>query len=104
MRRIGRGGWCAVSWLILILTALWAAFLLREARQTRKARGQLSHVIHVNGTRGKSTVCRLIEAGRLSLDGLITHRAPAARAEEAYRTAFADPACLKMVLDWRDAA
>lgn len=63
MRRIGRGGWCAVSWLILILTALWAAFLLREARQTRKARGQLSHVIHVNGTRGKSTVCRLIEAG-----------------------------------------
>jgi 3-hydroxyethyl bacteriochlorophyllide a dehydrogenase len=49
-------------------------------------------------------VNRLIEAGRLSLDGLITHRAPAARAEEAYRTAFADPACLKMVLDWRDAA
>jgi 3-hydroxyethyl bacteriochlorophyllide a dehydrogenase len=49
-------------------------------------------------------VIRLIEDGRLSLDGLITHRAPAARAEEAYRTAFADPACLKMVLDWRDAA
>jgi 3-hydroxyethyl bacteriochlorophyllide a dehydrogenase len=49
-------------------------------------------------------VTRLIEAGRLSLGGLITHRAPAARAEEAYRTAFADPACLKMVLDWRDAA
>jgi len=46
----------------------------------------------------------LIEAGRLSLDGLITHRVPAAQAEEAYRTAFADPACLKMVLDWRDAA
>ena len=51
-----------------------------------------------------AAVTRLIEAGRLSLDGLITHRAPAARAEEAYRTAFADPACLKMVLDWRDAA
>ncbi len=51
-----------------------------------------------------AAVSRLIEAGRLSLDGLITHRAPAARAEEAYRTAFADPACLKMVLDWRDAA
>ncbi|GJD35845.1 chlorophyll synthesis pathway protein BchC [Methylobacterium aerolatum] len=51
-----------------------------------------------------ATATRLIAAGRLSLDGLITHRAPAARAEEAYRTAFADPACLKMVLDWRDAA
>ncbi|MDP4021300.1 chlorophyll synthesis pathway protein BchC [Methylobacterium sp. NEAU 140] len=46
----------------------------------------------------------LIEAGRLSLDGLITHRAKAAEAPAAYRTAFADPACLKMVLDWRDAA
>ena len=51
-----------------------------------------------------AAVTRLIEAGRLSLDGLITHRVPAARAEEAYRTAFADPACLKMILDWRDAA
>ena len=43
----------------------------------------------------------LIEAGGLSLDGLITHRAPAASAEDAYRTAFSDPACLKMILDWR---
>ncbi|MBP1179583.1 chlorophyll synthesis pathway protein BchC [Methylobacterium sp. PvR107] len=51
-----------------------------------------------------SAVTMLIDSGRLSLDGLITHRAPAAEAEEAYRTAFADPACLKMILDWRDAA
>ncbi|SEP68499.1 3-hydroxyethyl bacteriochlorophyllide a dehydrogenase [Ectothiorhodospira magna] len=43
----------------------------------------------------------LIDEGRLSLGGLITHRRPAAQAEEAYRTAFGDPACLKMVLDWR---
>ena len=42
----------------------------------------------------------LIEGGRLSLDGLITHRHQAAQAEAAYRTAFTDPACLKMVLDW----
>ena len=48
-----------------------------------------------------AAVTALIEAGRLSLDGLITHRAPAAQAGEAYRTAFADPACLKMILDWR---
>jgi len=43
----------------------------------------------------------LIESGRLSLDGLITHRREAAQADAAYRTAFSDPACLKMVLDWR---
>jgi len=51
-----------------------------------------------------ASVTALIESGRLSLDGLITHRAPAAKAQDAYRTAFADPACLKMILDWRDAA
>lgn len=43
----------------------------------------------------------LVETGRLSLDGLITHRLDAGRAGEAYRTAFGDPACLKMILDWR---
>ena len=51
-----------------------------------------------------AAVTKLIEGGRLSLDGLITHRAPAANAQAAYETAFADPACLKMILDWRDAA
>jgi 3-hydroxyethyl bacteriochlorophyllide a dehydrogenase len=44
----------------------------------------------------------LVEAGLLSLDGLITHQASADAADAAYRTAFGDPACLKMVLDWRD--
>ena len=43
----------------------------------------------------------LVETGCLSLDGLITHRAEAKQAADAYRTAFDDPACLKMVLDWR---
>jgi bacteriochlorophyllide a dehydrogenase len=42
----------------------------------------------------------LIAAGKLSLDGLITDRQPAAQAETAYRTAFDDPSCLKMILDW----
>ncbi len=48
-----------------------------------------------------AAVMALLAAGRLSLDGLITHRQDAATAAEAYRTAFTDPACLKMVLDWR---
>ena len=43
----------------------------------------------------------LAESGRLSLQGLITHRAEASEADAAYRTAFGDPACLKMILDWR---
>jgi 3-hydroxyethyl bacteriochlorophyllide a dehydrogenase len=42
----------------------------------------------------------LLADGRLDLAGLITHRAPAAEAERAYRTAFTAPDCLKMVLDW----
>ncbi len=46
----------------------------------------------------------LIDEGRLSLDGLITHRHAAMDAAAAYRTAFDDPACLKMILDWRNCA
>ncbi|MEM6824262.1 MAG: chlorophyll synthesis pathway protein BchC [Pseudomonadota bacterium] len=44
----------------------------------------------------------LVEAGALSLHGLITHQEPAEVAETAYPTAFGDPACLKMILDWKD--
>lgn len=43
----------------------------------------------------------LIESGRLSLDGLITHHHDAKAAPDAYRIAFEDAACLKMVLNWR---
>ena len=46
-------------------------------------------------------VLALIEQGLLSLDGLITHHAGYADAPDAYRTAFMDSHCLKMVLDWR---
>jgi bacteriochlorophyllide a dehydrogenase len=38
------------------------------------------------------------------LDGLITHRGSAADAGAAYGIAFDDPACLKMVIDWRSHA
>jgi 3-hydroxyethyl bacteriochlorophyllide a dehydrogenase len=51
-----------------------------------------------------AAVKSLVEAGALSLDGLITHREAAPEAASAYRTAFGDPACLKMVLDWREHA
>jgi 3-hydroxyethyl bacteriochlorophyllide a dehydrogenase len=51
-----------------------------------------------------AAVSALIAAGALSLEGLITHRRAAPEAEDAYRTAFEDSACLKMILDWRDCA
>ena len=46
-------------------------------------------------------VTQLVQSGRLSLDGLITHLRPQPTPAQAYETAFADPDCLKMVLDWR---
>jgi 3-hydroxyethyl bacteriochlorophyllide a dehydrogenase len=46
----------------------------------------------------------LVEAGILSLAGLITHERPAREAPAAYAQAFDDPSCLKMVLDWEEIA
>jgi len=43
----------------------------------------------------------LVESGALSLAGLITHTSTAQDAAQAYTTAFTDPACLKMILDWK---
>ena len=42
----------------------------------------------------------LVSSGKLSLDGLITHRSAADDAATAYKTAFENSSCLKMVLDW----
>lgn len=42
----------------------------------------------------------LVEAGALELADLITHQQPAEAAPQAYETAFTDPACLKMILNW----
>ncbi len=51
-----------------------------------------------------ASVDALIETGALSLAGLVSNVEPARRAEHAYPAAFSDPDCLKMVLDWREAA
>ena len=48
---------------ILLLGLFWCLRLWIEGRDAAKSRATLRHVVHVNGTRGKSTVCRLIEAG-----------------------------------------
>jgi 3-hydroxyethyl bacteriochlorophyllide a dehydrogenase len=49
-------------------------------------------------------VLAAIDDGRLLLDNLITHRMDANSADQAYRTAFGDASCLKMILDWRHCA
>ena len=42
----------------------------------------------------------MVDEGHLSLDELITNRAHAENAAWAYRKAFEDESCSKMVLDW----
>ncbi len=49
--------------LLVCASALYFIYLLGEARSVKAARRKIEHVVHVNGTRGKSTVSRLIEAG-----------------------------------------
>ncbi|MBY6122260.1 chlorophyll synthesis pathway protein BchC [Mameliella alba] len=51
-----------------------------------------------------AAVRALVDSGALSLAGLISRAVPAERAAGAYRTAFEDPACLKMILNWKEAA
>jgi bacteriochlorophyllide a dehydrogenase len=65
---------------------------MREARIRIAAEWQRPDIVAVSD---------MIESGLLSLDGLITHTEDAANAPAAYRTAFGDAQCLKMVLDWR---
>ncbi|WOI57634.1 chlorophyll synthesis pathway protein BchC [Palleronia sp. LCG004] len=49
-------------------------------------------------------VTDLVGSGALDLGGLVTHSARPDDAVAAYETAFTDPACLKMILDWKDVA
>jgi 3-hydroxyethyl bacteriochlorophyllide a dehydrogenase len=70
----------------------FAPAFMREARLRIAAQWQHADLVAVRDA---------VQDGRLSLDGLITHRAEATEAADAYRTAFNDPACLKMILDWR---
>ena len=51
-----------------------------------------------------ATTKLLIEDGSLSFDGLISDVYSAKKANEAYNIAFNNAECLKMVLDWRNAA
>jgi len=77
------------------LSFAFAPSFMREARIRVAAQWQPDDL--------KATLAA-VETGRLSLDDLITHRMDATSADEAYRTAFGDASCLKMILDWRGCA
>ncbi len=77
------------------LSFVFAPAFMREARIRVAAQWQPADLLAVRD---------MAESGALSLAGLITHRQDALSADAAYRTAFGDPACLKMTLDWRDCA
>ena len=68
---------------------------MREARLRIAAEWQADDLI---ATR------ELIDSGSLSLGGLITHHARPDTAGPAYETAFSDPDCLKMIIDWEATA
>ena len=74
------------------LSFAFPAAFMREARLRVAAEWREADMIAVKA---------LAESGDLKLDGLITHRHAAADAAAAYRTAFTDSSCLKMILDWR---
>ena len=72
----------------------FAQAFMREARIRIAAQWQPADLIAVKA---------LAESGALSLADLITHHEQAedaARVDTAYRTAFGDATCLKMVLNW----
>jgi len=77
------------------LSFAFAPAFMREARLRIAAQWQPADLQAVNA---------LAASGALNLDGLITHAEAAPDAAHAYRTAFGDAACLKMILDWSHAA
>ncbi len=74
---------------------LFPPAFMKEARFRVAAEWQSEDLVAVND---------LVASGDLSLADLITHQHEAQQADQAYRTAFGDPACLKMILDWRTCA
>lgn len=94
--RLGKGGELVLAGFYSqpISFAFPPAFM-REARLRVAAEWQPDDLASIHA---------LIDTGSLDLGGLITAVEPAAAAARAYPTAFNDPDCLKMVLDWRDAA
>jgi bacteriochlorophyllide a dehydrogenase len=95
MGRIARGGEIVLAGFYDRLSFNFPAAFMREARLRVAAEWTPADLAVTLG---------LIQTGCLSLNGLITHEVAHDHADGAYRTAFSDPTCLKMLLDWRGVA
>jgi bacteriochlorophyllide a dehydrogenase len=94
--RLGKGGEIVLAGFYHApLSFTFPPAFMREARFRIAAEWQATDM---------EAVVAMIAEGRLSLKGLVTHEASARDAATAYPQAFSDPACLKMVLDWRGMA
>jgi 3-hydroxyethyl bacteriochlorophyllide a dehydrogenase len=87
-----RGEVCLAGFYDKPVSFTFAPAFLREARFRVAAEWKEADLVRV---------AALAAEGTLSLDGLITHRVGATSAAAAYETAFTDPHCVKMILDWR---
>ena len=91
--RLARGGEIVLAGFYdTPLSFTFPQAFMREARIRIAAEWQPSDLEQVKS---------LVSQRKLALGGLITHRHEAADAAVAYQTAFNDPKCLKMILDWR---
>ena len=91
IQRLAPGGEIVLAGFYDRLSFAFAPAFMREARVRIAAQWAPADLAYVAAQAG---------SGALSLDGLITHRRAAADAVGAYDTAFTNPACLKMILDW----
>jgi bacteriochlorophyllide a dehydrogenase len=92
---LGRGGEVVLAGFYDELRFTFPPAFLKEARIRVAAEWRPQDL---------TEVLELLTEERLSLDGLVTHREAAGEAPDAYRTAFEDPRCVKMILDWRETA
>lgn len=92
--RLARGGEIVLAGFYDRINFAFAPAFMKEARLRVAAEWQPADL---------KAVVELVRSGTLSLDGLITHRRTFDQASDAYRTAFGEPTCLKMLLDWRTA-
>jgi 3-hydroxyethyl bacteriochlorophyllide a dehydrogenase len=94
--RLAKGGEIVLAGFYDKITFGFPLAFMKEARLRIATEFQAVDVAAV-----QSFLARDASAAPLSLDGLITHRCSYEESAAAYRTAFTEPDCLKMLLDWR---
>ena len=90
--RLCHGGEIVLAGFYDQLSFSFPPAFMREMRMRVAAEWKPNDLIEIN---------KLIDDGKLSLEGLITHSHKPNEAAVAYQTAFEDSSCLKMILNWR---